>query len=469
MLQQIVLNKGVALDVLGIFYVLRKHCSEVNREVIIPRFHLSPRVAQTHGLSYVNRDIPDDLEIVPLDYALLSSATSLPEKLVKECVNDIVVLFSWGAGLGEDYDLVFKGIGLLMSRNKSLTMRYSKEFLLAVDGPGIVLKSLLSNPSTQYWVLSGKDAAAFPVRPGGIRVLPTFEIKPGPGEKAKEPGPEGSKQREVTGSALQQPHHRRKRRSPGQAKGAKEGKGQQGSRKKPLDKEDFSPLLSSMRGNLQSATEDKLGEDLARERKQEGSPAEKRLLARRRLSPVKLPGLRMDTSVAQQGLGMQPPERSELARAHLATEGSFKALQEQQLIGGMPKESEKGGSPAEKCLLAQRRLSPMKLPGLQEDTSIGQQGLGMQPPERCELARAHLATEAPFKALQQQQLKGGMPKESEKGGSRAEKRLLARRRLSPVKLPGLRMDASVAQQGLGMQPPESTSEKRPLQSRRGNQ
>ncbi|XP_068771941.1 uncharacterized protein [Struthio camelus] len=206
-----------------------------------------------------------------------------------------------------------------MSRNKSLTMRYSKEFLLAVDGPGIVLKSLLSNPSTEYWVLSGKDAAAFPVRPGGIRVLPT---------------------------------------------------------------EDFSPLLSSMRGNLQSATEDKLGEDLARERKQEGSPAEKRLLARRRLSPVKLPGLRMDASAAQQGLGMQRPERSELALAHSATEGSFKALQEQQLIGGMPKESEKGGSPAEKRLLARRRLSPVKLPGLRMDTSVAQQGLGMQPPER---------------------------------------------------------------------------------------
>ncbi|XP_068771763.1 coiled-coil domain-containing protein 81-like [Struthio camelus] len=123
-----------------------------------------------------------------------------------------------------------------------------------------------------------------------------------------------------------------------------------------------------MRGNLQSATEDKLGEDLATER--------------RRLSPVKLPGLNMDASLAQQCLGMQPSERSKVSRAHSATEGSFKALQERQPKGGMSKESGKGGSPAEKRLLARRRLLPVKLPGLRMDASVAQQGLGMQPPER---------------------------------------------------------------------------------------
>ena len=87
---------------------------------------------------------PDDLKIVPLDYTQLSLKTTLPEKLVKECVNDIVVLFSWGAGLGEDYDLVFKGIGFLMSRNRVLTMRYYEDFLLAIDGTGLVLNCLLS-------------------------------------------------------------------------------------------------------------------------------------------------------------------------------------------------------------------------------------------------------------------------------------------------------------------------------------
>lgn len=73
---------------------------------------------------------------------------------MKECVNDIVVLFSWGAGLGEDYDLVFKGIGVLMSRNRILTMRYREEFLLAIDQTGAALKCLLAVSLTSCGSLS---------------------------------------------------------------------------------------------------------------------------------------------------------------------------------------------------------------------------------------------------------------------------------------------------------------------------
>ena len=50
--------QGVAVDVLGVFYVLTKHSSEVNRDVIAPKFHLSERVAQAQGISHANRDIP---------------------------------------------------------------------------------------------------------------------------------------------------------------------------------------------------------------------------------------------------------------------------------------------------------------------------------------------------------------------------------------------------------------------------
>lgn len=98
---------------------------------------------------------PEDLKIVPLDYSQLSQRTTLPKKLVKECVNDIVVLFSWGAGLGEDYDLVFKGIGFLMSRNKILTMRYYEDFLLTIDGTGMLLNCLLSVSLTLFPGLLG--------------------------------------------------------------------------------------------------------------------------------------------------------------------------------------------------------------------------------------------------------------------------------------------------------------------------
>lgn len=50
--------QGVAVDVLGVFYILQKHSGEVNRDMVVPRFHLSERVARAQGLSYTNSDIP---------------------------------------------------------------------------------------------------------------------------------------------------------------------------------------------------------------------------------------------------------------------------------------------------------------------------------------------------------------------------------------------------------------------------
>ena len=48
----------MAVDVLGTFYILRKRICEGTRPMIVPRFHLSQRVAQAQGLIYTISDIP---------------------------------------------------------------------------------------------------------------------------------------------------------------------------------------------------------------------------------------------------------------------------------------------------------------------------------------------------------------------------------------------------------------------------
>nr|XP_047910137.1 coiled-coil domain-containing protein 81-like isoform X5 [Anser cygnoides] len=317
MLQQFALKKGVAVDVLGVFYIQRKHSSEVNGDMVVPRFHLSERVAQAQGLSYTSSDIPDDLKVVPLDYSQLSQKTSIPEKLVKECVNDIVVLFSWGAGLGEDYDLVFKGIGCLMGRNKILTMRYHTQFLLAIDGTGTVLECLLSNPWTKICVLSGKEPEPFHVRPGGIRVLPAFKIKLPPGRKAEElSSTERDSEKEkvssfpAAGSPQAKPLHHQKKRPLKRniLKAAKDKKGQQDSRRKTPDSNEFSILLASLQTKFEAEKQEVLAEDLAKERESEGRPPKKPLLPRRRLSPVTLPVLKPEDGRGEQAAGDKPPE-----------------------------------------------------------------------------------------------------------------------------------------------------------------
>lgn len=75
--------QGVAIDVLGVFYVLRKHSSEMNVDVVAPKFHLSERVAQAQGISHANRDIPGKAVACGLGFPLqqrwaVSQRTSSP-------------------------------------------------------------------------------------------------------------------------------------------------------------------------------------------------------------------------------------------------------------------------------------------------------------------------------------------------------------------------------------------------------
>uniref|UniRef100_A0A8C3GMC7 CCDC81 HU domain-containing protein n=1 Tax=Cairina moschata TaxID=8855 RepID=A0A8C3GMC7_CAIMO len=367
MLQQFALKKGVAVDVLGVFYILQKHSS-----MVVPRFHLSERVAQAQGLSYASSDIPDDLKVVPLDYSELSQKTSIPEKLVKECVNDIVVLFTWGAGLGEDYDLVFKGIGSLMSRNKILTMRYHPEFLLAIDGTGTLLECLLSNPRTNICVLSGKEPVPFHVRPGGIRVLPTFKIKLPPGRKAGElSSTERDSEKERAGSPQAKHLRHQKKRPLSSLKAAKDKKGQQDSTRKTVDNNEFSALLASLKTKFEDEKQEVLAEDLAKERASEVHLPSKPLLPRRRLSPMMLPVLKPEDGRGQQAAGDKPPERSELWQAPSATPGLLQRPRGKEGIGHLPK----------KPLLPQRRLSAVTLPMLKLEDGQGEQAAGDKPPE----------------------------------------------------------------------------------------
>ncbi|KAM6231991.1 uncharacterized protein M6G45_014743 isoform 3-T3 [Spheniscus humboldti] len=138
-------------------------------------------------------------------------------------------------------------------------------------GPICHVSVLLQNPQTRINVASGNEPAAFHGRPGGIRVLPTFEIKPPRGRTASDSSPaEGSGEKEVAGSPPDKRLHRRKRRSPGNLTRAKEAKGEQGSTKRPVHNEEFNQLLSSLRAAFQSEQGADLGENMAEEQDKKG-------------------------------------------------------------------------------------------------------------------------------------------------------------------------------------------------------
>ncbi|XP_053906539.1 uncharacterized protein LOC128849293 [Cuculus canorus] len=391
MLQQIALNKGVAIDGLGVFYVLRQHYSKLNGDVLAPKFRLLEGVMQAQRISHANRDIPDDLQVVPLDYSQLSLKTTVPEKMVEECVNDLVVLFTWGAGLGEDYDLVFKGIGILRSRDKILRMTYYKDFLLAIDGTGTVLNCMLSNPLTRINVISDDDSSAFHMSPQGIRVLPMFEIKLPPGRTAEDFFPmKGSGNKQGTpGSRCQHPQMRH---SPGKLTRARKAKGKKESTKS----EEFHQLLPTWKFQLEQQ------EDMAEER-EKGSHPEDSVPTGRKFSVRTLPVLKPEEKVEAR-FEVKPPERSELSQVPPLTP------RPPEMSLGKPDEQGRGSHPKD-SLRKGRKFSVRTLPVQKPEEKV-EARFEVKPPERSELSQVPPLTPRPS------EMSAGKPDEQGRGKGR---------------------------------------------------
>ncbi|XP_042657368.1 uncharacterized protein LOC116961200 [Tyto alba] len=232
--------------------------------------------------------------------------------------------------------------------------------------------ALNKNPWTKSNVMSDNEPAAFHVHPGGIHVLPMFEIKPPTGKTADGSYPaEGSRERER--SPPDKSLHHQKQRSPGNLTGAKEAKGGRDSRKRPVHNGKLNQLLARLSAEFQSEHGRDLGEDMAKRQEKEGSPFEKTLLYLRKLSPMTIAGLKRKEGKAEQALGVKPPPaRSEFAQAQSGTKRPLKSLQQQHVEKGT-------GSPPEKTLL-QRKLSPVTIAGLKRKEDKAEQALGVKPP-----------------------------------------------------------------------------------------
>ncbi|XP_053911727.1 uncharacterized protein LOC128850761 isoform X3 [Cuculus canorus] len=428
MLQQIALNKGVAIDGLGVFYVLRQHYSKLNGDVLAPKFHLLEGVMQAQRISHANRDVPDDLQVVPLDYSQLSLKTTVSEKMVEECVNDLVVLFTWGAGLGEDYDLVFKGIGILRSRDNILRMTYYKDFLLAIDGTGTVLNCMLSNPLTRINVISDNDSSAFHMSPQGIRVLPMFEIKLPPGRTAEDFFlMKGSGNKQVVGTPGSRCQHPQMRHSPGKLTRARKAKGEKESTKS----EEFHQLLPTWKFQLEQQ------EDMVEER-EKGSHPEDSVPPGRKFSVRTLPVLKPEEKVEAR-FEVKPPERSELSQVPPLTP------RPPAMSPGKPDEQGRGSHP-EKSVRNGRKHSIRTLRTQKPEEKV-EARFEVKTPERSELSQVPPLTPRP------PEMSPGKPDEQGRG-SHPEKSLHPGRKISSRTSRDRRAEEEKGVSGLTGKPPE---------------
>ncbi|NXT83873.1 CCD81 protein, partial [Zapornia atra] len=118
--------QGVLLTGLGTFAVLQEqfHVEEEVYVVRRPVFQVDMDESYLQELSYPTVVLPGDARIKPLNYKWLSRATSLPRRVVEDCVRETILLYSSHLKNRQHLSFVFKDIGVLTCKDDVLCMRF---------------------------------------------------------------------------------------------------------------------------------------------------------------------------------------------------------------------------------------------------------------------------------------------------------------------------------------------------------
>ncbi|XP_074995025.1 uncharacterized protein LOC142076665 isoform X1 [Calonectris borealis] len=125
-LGQLKLDKGVLVTGLGTFAMVQEQFHGEGEVYVVrrPVFRLDVDALRLQELAFPTVVIPGDVKIKPLNYKWLSQATSFPRHVVKNCVQETVLLYSFQLRNRQRLAFAFKGIGVLSCKDDVLCMRF---------------------------------------------------------------------------------------------------------------------------------------------------------------------------------------------------------------------------------------------------------------------------------------------------------------------------------------------------------
>ncbi|KAF1604062.1 Coiled-coil domain-containing protein 81, partial [Eudyptes chrysolophus] len=118
--------QGVLVTGLGTFAMVQErfHGEEEVYVVRRPVFRLDIDALCLQELAFPTVAIPGDVKIKPLNYKWLSRATSFPQHVVEDCVQETILLYSFQLRNRQRLAFAFKDIGVLSCKDDVLCMRF---------------------------------------------------------------------------------------------------------------------------------------------------------------------------------------------------------------------------------------------------------------------------------------------------------------------------------------------------------
>ncbi|NWV10008.1 CCD81 protein, partial [Ptilonorhynchus violaceus] len=118
--------QGILVPGLGTFAVVHEQVNGTEEVYVVrrPVFQLDVDMSCLRELMFPTVMIPGDIEIMPLDYLWLSQTTSLPPDVVRGCVEETILLYSFQLRDRQRPVFVFENIGILSCQDNGLCMQF---------------------------------------------------------------------------------------------------------------------------------------------------------------------------------------------------------------------------------------------------------------------------------------------------------------------------------------------------------
>ncbi|KAI1232844.1 hypothetical protein IHE44_0006024, partial [Lamprotornis superbus] len=123
-LGQMKLDKGVLVPGLGTFAVVHEQINGTEEVYVVrrPVFQLDMDTSCLRELVFPTVMMPGDIEIMPLDYWWLSQTNSLPPDVVRGCVEETILLYSFQLRDRQRPAFAFENIGILSCQDNRLSV-----------------------------------------------------------------------------------------------------------------------------------------------------------------------------------------------------------------------------------------------------------------------------------------------------------------------------------------------------------
>ncbi|KFP88979.1 Coiled-coil domain-containing protein 81, partial [Acanthisitta chloris] len=138
--------QGVLVPGLGTFAVIHKQVDGTEKVYIVrtPVFQLDMDASCLGKLGYPTVVIPGDSKITPLGYWCLSQTTSLPPDVVRGCVEETILLYSFQLRDRQHLAFAFRDIGILSCQDNVLCMQFHQSCIAALESQDTWVALLLT-------------------------------------------------------------------------------------------------------------------------------------------------------------------------------------------------------------------------------------------------------------------------------------------------------------------------------------